>query len=442
MSWINKESLTVVGLWFLVAIFAFWVAYQFVEPAPPSHIVMSTGGAHGAYYLFGQQYRDILARDRITVEVLTSAGSVENIKRLEGKTDEVEIAFVQGGTSRPENIQNLVSLGSLYYEPLWVFYRDGQQVHRLTDLNGRRIAVGVQGSGTRSLSIRLLEENGINDAPTVLSSLGGQNAVNALVQGEVDVAFFIASPRAPVVQKLLMASGIKLMSFERAEAYTRTHRYLSSITLPQGVIDLRKNIPPGDTTVLAATANLVVRKDFHPALVDLLLQAAKHIHGPGGLFERQGEFPSPKYLEFPLSDEAQRYYKRGPSFLRRVLPFWAATFVDRTIVLLIPFIALLFPLFKVVPPVYRWRVRSKIYRWYKHMKDVDLGLQDEQSPERLRTLVAELDRIEGEVNKITTPLSYASQLYDLRLHIELLRERLEKATKGRETEIGLQKEAQ
>lgn len=391
---------------------------------------MSTGGTGGAYYLFGQQYRDVLAHDSITVEVLTSAGSVENIERLEAKAEGVDIAFVQGGTSRPENMKNLVSLGSLYYEPLWVFYRGNQQVTRLTDLSGKRIAVGVQGSGTRSVSLRLLEENGMSHPPTVLSSLGGQQAADALVRRDVDVAFFIASPRAPIVHTLLMTSGIKLMSFKRAEAYTRTHRYLSSVTLPQGVIDLRKNIPPVDTRLIAATANLAVRRDFHPALVDLLLQAAKHVHGAGGLFERQDEFPSPKYLEFPLSEEAQRYYKRGPSFLRRVLPFWAATFVDRTIVMLIPFIALLFPLFKIVPPAYRWRVRSKIYRWYKDVKDVDLALHEEQSAEGLKALMAEVDKIEQQVNMITTPLPYADQVYNLRMHINLVREKLEKAMKA------------
>lgn len=430
VSWINKESLTVVGPLFLVAIFAFWVAYQFVEPAPPDHIVMSTGGADGAYYLFGQKYREVLARDSITIEVLTSAGSVENIERLEAKAEGVEIAFVQGGTSHSKGKQNLVSLGSLYYEPLWVFYRGRQQVRRLTDLSGKRMATGVQGSGTHSVSLRLLEENGLSHSPTVLSSLGGQQAADALVQGDVDVAFFIASPRAPIVQRLLTTRGIRLMSFERAEAYTRTHRSLSSVTLPQGVIDLQKNIPPDDTILLAATANLVVREDFHPALVDLFLQTATEIHGPGGLFEGQDEFPSPKYLEFPLSGEAQRFYKRGPSFLRRVLPFWAATFVDRTVVLLIPFLALLFPLFKIVPPAYRWRVRSKIYRWYKDVMDVDLALHDEHSVEGLNALMIEVDRIEQQVDKITTPLPYADQLYNLRMHINLVREKLGRAMKN------------
>jgi TRAP transporter TAXI family solute receptor len=437
---INKELLTTYGFAFLVAIFGFWIAIQFVQPAPPSRIVMSTGRKDGAYYLFAQQYRDILARSGMTLEIRTSAGSLENVERVD--KGEVDIAFVQGGTYPAKYRQHLVSLGSMYYEPVWVFYRSPTQVSQIIGLNGKRIAVGEEGSGTRAVAELLLKENGIRRSPTVLSSLGGRDASNALLKREVDAAFFIASPRSPTVQGLLTESQIKVMDFRRAEAYTRRHRHLFSLTFPQAVIDLQKNVPPHDTTLIATTANLVVGMDFHPALVDLVLTAAKEIHGAPGLFEDQDEFPSPRYSEFPLSEEAERFYRRGPSFLRRVLPFWAATFVDRMIILLIPLVALLWPLFKVVPPTYRWRMRAKIYRWYKHVKVVDLGLRDEQSPERLKTLMAELDRIEGEVNKITTPLAYASQLYDLRLHIELLRERLERATKKRETEIGLQEEAQ
>jgi TRAP transporter TAXI family solute receptor len=437
---INKELLTTYGLAFLVAIFGFWIAYQFVQPAPPDRMVMSTGRKDGAYYLFAQKYRDVLARSGITLEIRTSAGSLENVERVD--KGEVDIAFVQGGTYPSKYRQHLLSLGSLYYEPLWVFYHSPTQVSQIIDLNGKRIAVGEEGSGTRAVAELLLKENGIRRSPTVLSSLGGRDASNALLKREVDAAFFIASPRSPTVEGLLTESQIKVMDFKRAEAYTRRHRHLFSLTFPQAVIDLQKNIPPHDTTLIATTANLVVGMDFHPALVDLVLTAAKEIHGAPGLFEEQGEFPSPRYSEFPLSEEAERYYRRGPSFLRRVLPFWAATFVDRMIVLLIPLLALLYPLFKVVPPTYRWRMRAKIYRWYKQVKAVDLGLQDKQTPERLRSLMAELDRIEGEVSKITTPLPYASQLYDLRLHIELLRERFERATKKRETEIGLQEEAQ
>jgi hypothetical protein len=242
----------------------------------------------------------------------------------------------------------------------------------------------------------------------------------------VDAAFLIASPRSEVVRKLLSVNEIKLMSFEQAEAYTRIHRYLAKVTLPQGVIDLQNDIPPADTHLIAATANLVVRDDFHPALIDLLLEAAREIHRPGDLFERPDEFPSPTYLEFPLSEDAERFYKRGPSLLRRYLPFWAATFVERMVVLLIPIVALLWPLFKIVPPVYQWRIRSRIYRWYEDVKAVDLRVDRDRSPERVAAYVGELDRIEGQVNDIRAPLAYADQVYNLRVHINLVCEKLAK----------------
>ncbi|MFQ5961360.1 MAG: TAXI family TRAP transporter solute-binding subunit, partial [Candidatus Methylomirabilales bacterium] len=299
----------------------------------------------------------------------------------------------------------------------------------LPELAGKKIAVGERGSGTRSVALQVLKDNAVGRSPTTLSSVGGTSAAAALLRGDIDAAFFIASPRSSTVHKLLIASEISLMSFDRAEAYTRIHHYLSRVTLPQGVIDLQKNVPPVDTTLIAATANLVVRKDFHPALVDLLLQAATEVHGAGNLFERPGEFPSPKYLEFPLSNEAARFYRRGPSFLRRYLPFWAATFVDRMIVMLIPFIALLIPLFRILPPTYRWRMRSRIYRWYKNVKAVDVRLRNEHAPEQLKELMAELDRIEDEANKISTPPAYADRLYTLRVHINLVRGKLLEAMK-------------
>jgi hypothetical protein len=242
----------------------------------------------------------------------------------------------------------------------------------------------------------------------------------------VDAAFLIASPRSEIVRKLLSVNEIKLMNFKHADAYALIYRYLAKVTLSQGVVDLQNDIPPVDTHLIAATANLVVRDDFHPALIDLVLEAAREIHGAGDLFERADEFPSPKYLEFPLSEDAERFYRRGPSFLRRYLPFWAATLVERMIVLLIPIVALLWPLFKIVPPVYQWRVRSSIYRWYEDVKAVDLRADRDRSPERVAAHVAELDRIEGQVNEVRAPLAYADQVYNLRMHINLVREKLAK----------------
>lgn len=416
----------VYGFIIVVTLLGFWVAYQFVEPAPPDHIVISSGSESGAYYLFAQRYKEFLARNGITLEIRTSAGSVENIARLKAPESDVDLAFVQGGTGDPGD-QELLSLGSLYYEPLWLFYRSELQLHHISDLRGKKIAIGPEGSGTRAVALKLTADNKIEQAGTVLEPLGGEEAALALEQGEIDGLFMIAGAQSPIVQKLLTAEGISLLDFERAEAYERKHLFLSSVVLPEGVIDLSRNIPPADITLLAATATLVVRNDFHPALVDLILRAAEEIHNQSGLFEAQNEFPSPKHVEYKLSAEAQRYFKRGPSFLHRYLPFWLATFIDRMLVMIIPLVALLVPLIRILPPAYRWRARSGILRWYKAVKAIDLSRLDNPPPAKLRTLLSELDAIEERVNKRQIPLSFMDQVYDLRMHIALVRGEIKQA---------------
>ncbi|WP_260294317.1 TAXI family TRAP transporter solute-binding subunit [Sedimenticola hydrogenitrophicus] len=419
----GKDHLHIFGPAVLLVLLGFVLAYQFVQPAPPERIRMATGQPDGAYYLFGQAYRERLLQEQIELEILTSAGSIDNIGRL--SRGEVAAALVQGGTSgnTPEEA-GLRSLGSLYFEPLWVFYRRALPVGRLTDLQGLRTAIGAEGSGTRSLALQLLADNGIVPGSSPLLETGGQAAADALLNGELDAAFFVASPLSPVVRRLLEAEQIQLLSFARAEAYTRSHRFLSSVILPQGVIDLKRNLPERPTILLAASANLVVRDDLHPALIGLLLQAARTVHGSGGWFEQSGQFPAPEYLVYPLSGEAERFYQYGPPLLQRYLPFWAATLVDRLKVMLLPFLALMLPLFKIMPPIYRWRMRSRIYRWYREVLSIDhLLFQPEADLAQAR---AALERIEHEVAHIEIPLSYAEELYDLRLHISLIQQKLER----------------
>jgi len=408
----------------ILSVVGFIVPYQFVGPAPPKHIVMATGMKEGAYYACGKAYSEIFAREGVTLEVKSTAGSVENIKLLEAEAGAVDIAFLQGGTGTLATSSNLVSLGSLYFEPLWLFYREDTQVDLPPNLRGKRIAVGGEGSGTKVLVMKLLELNGLTSPPTVIVSVGGEKAAKMLLAGEIDAASLVTSHRSSVVQMLLRSKNVRLLSANRAEAYTTRLRFLHRVKLPEGVIDLRNNIPPGDIILLAPAAQLVVRKDFHPALIDLVLQAATETHAAGGLFERPGEFPSPQYLDFPLGKEAQRFYKSGPPFLRRYLPFWAATLVDRLKIMLLPFLALLFPLFKLMPPIYRWRMRSRIYHWYSELEAVDSRIKKNYAVEQIDEYLAELDRIEDMASTVSVPLSFSKELYDLRLHIEMLRNEL------------------
>ena len=422
-----KDYLRIFGPAAFFAVLGFIVAYQFVQPAPPKQVVIATGMKEGAYYAYGKSYSEILARDGITLEVLSTAGSAENIKLLEAETGGVDVAFLQGGTGTLATSDDLESLGSIYLEPLWFFFRAHLSVNRISDLKGKRIAVGRKGSGTRMLSMQVLEVNGLTSAPNLLVSEGGNKAAKMLLEGKVDAAFFVTSHRSSVVKMLLESEKVRLMSFDRVGAYTTRYRFLKEVRLPEGVIDFKKNIPSRDIILLAPAAQLVAREDFHPALIDLLLQAAEGIHGAGGLFEEPDEFPSTKYVDFPLNKEARRFYESGPPFLRRHLPFWAATLVDRLKIMLLPLVVLLLPFFKLMPLVYRWRVRSRIYRWYSELEGVYPRIQKDDSGGRVEEYLAKLDRIEDKVTKVSIPLSYSKELYDLRLHIEMLRNELRKA---------------
>ncbi|NQZ54221.1 MAG: TAXI family TRAP transporter solute-binding subunit [Piscirickettsiaceae bacterium] len=421
----GKDSIIAISISIFLVVAGFWIAFQFVGPPPPSKIIISSGSEQGAYFDFAHQYQQILATDDIELKILTSAGSSENIQRL--LNGEADIAFVQGGTSDQNSNDKLLSLGSLYYEPIWLFYRHSLNINSIPDLATKKIAIGAEGSGTRYVAQQILADNGIHQDNTELLSLTSNDAASALLEGTLDAFFMIASPNSDTIQYLLNNQQVALMSFERADAYIQLNSFLSRISLPQGIINLEQNIPEHEIVLLAPTANLVIRKDFHPALSVLLLQAADKIHHTTTLFSRKGTFPSEEYLEFPISNEANRYYDQGAPFLMRYLPFWAATLIDRMVVMLIPVIALLFPLFKLAPPLYRWRIRSKIYRWYRELQAVDNVLfEQEVTVEQQQKLMKELERIESEVNKVKTPLSYADQVYNLLLHVDLVRNKISK----------------
>jgi TRAP-type uncharacterized transport system substrate-binding protein len=405
----------------VLAVFAF--AFRFVEPAPPDSIVMSTGAVDGGYHMFALRYQEILARDGVKLELRPSAGSQENVSRLLDDASDVEVGFLQSGSAFAANAPELISLGSIYYEPLWVFYR-GPEIHDFGGLHGKKLAIGPEESGTRALALQLLAVNATVMPPTVLLPENGRQANEMLLQGKLDAVFIVGPPESPLVEQLVSAPGIRLLSLARAEAYTRRFPALTKLTLPQGVFDFVKNVPAHDVTLISPTANLLAVDGLHPALAYLLMHAAIEIHGGAGLLHKAGDFPAPLNSEFPLSPEATRYYKSGPPFLQRYLPYWAAVLVDRLWLMLLPVLALLVPLGRIVPAVYRWRARSRIYRWYAKLKEVELELDEDSPPEKLTELLAQLDEIERAVNRINTPLAYTDNLYAFRQNVNLVRQRV------------------
>ena len=420
-----KDLLAILGPVAIAVIAAFIVAFQWVKPAPPSRVVIATGRSDGAYYRYAQLYRERLAKAGITLEVRETSGSVENIRLLEDPKSGVDIAFVQGGTaSGASTTDRLVSLGSLYFEPMWVFSRTTPGPTDLRELKGRRLAVGPEGSGTRAVAVQLLAANGISDANTRLLPITGTPAVEALRNNLVDTVFLIAGPSSPAVKEMLHLKGIELLGFPRADAYAKYFAFLNKLVLPAGALSLQENLPAKESLLLAPAATLVVSNDFHPALVDLVLVTAAAIHGHRGLFEAEHQFPSPDYLEFPLMHEAERYHKSGPPFLARYLPFWAATLVDRIKVLVLPLLVLV-PLARLAPLVYKWRNRSKIIKRYRDVLDVDRALAHHPNPEQCAALLARMDRIEEDVRNLKLPLGYADAHYHLQMHADLVRRRVQ-----------------
>jgi TRAP-type uncharacterized transport system substrate-binding protein len=419
-----RDLVATAGPFILVALALLIAAYFVLDPTPPQRVVLATGPEGSAYAEFGKRYAAELARYGIRVELRASMGARENLRLLREAKEQVDVGFVQGGSGDEEaQAAGLVSLGSVDYEPVWIFRR-GQPLRRLADLRGLRVNTGVRGSGTPGITRRLLEANFVGRDELQRESLAETPAVMALLEGRLDAAVLVSPPESPMVQMLLQTPGIHLYEYAHAEAYSRRFPYLLPVVLPRGVVDLSRDVPREDITLIATTTALLAREDTHPALMQLFVQAAARIHGGPGWIARAGEFPNGRPGEHPLAKEAQRFYQSGPPLLQRYLPFWLANLVDRMWVALFSIIAVLIPLSRLLPPLYEFRVRSRIFRWYRNLRQIESELQEKEA--NRDELLAALDRLERRAFAVTVPLSYADELYALRQHIDLVRARLHK----------------
>lgn len=405
------------------------LAYWLVDPAPPSHVTLSTGQDNSAYQEFGRRYADALAKYGITLTLKPSQGSQENLLRLQDARSGVDIAFVQSGSTEQAEAQRngLVSLGSLFTEPIWLFMRSAKHVTQISQLKGMKINVGPEGSGVPGLFRKILSVNGIEPAALKLGSLENTPATVELLAGRIDGLVFSSAPDAPLIQMLLQTPGMSLVDFTQAEAYTRRFPFLSHVVLPRGIVDLGRDLPPKDYHLIAPTATLMARADLHPALVDLFVQAASDIHGGAGWFHKKGEFPNAGYTETPVSPVAQKIYRNGPPLLQRYLPFWLANLFERMWVVVVALGALILPLSRIIPPLYVWRVRSRVYRWYGQLRAVEQVIEGVPTEKRAEVYPEQLQRlndIEDRVNRISIPLSFADELYGLRSHINFVRRRV------------------
>lgn len=428
-----RELLISAGPFALLAAGLIVLAYLWLKPTPPKTVTLATGPAQSAYDEFGKRYQKALAANGIQVVLLPSEGSSANLQLLrDGKAD---LGFVQGGSADiAEGDENAIeSLGSLFVEPVWLFYRESAArsvtptaaLTALSQLQGLRLNVGTPGSGVPSLMTKLFEANRVDPATLKLSQLAQTPATVAFLGGELDAIVFASAPESLMVQMLLQTPGVKLMDFAQAEAYSRRFAFLTPATLPRGVVDLAQDQPPANVRLIASTTSLLTRDGTHPALLQLFAQAAREFHGKAGWFNRAGVFPSIERSEFPVSAEAERAIKGGKPLLQRWLPFWAANLVERMWLVLTIIIAILLPASRIVPPLYEFRIRSRVFRWYAQLRDIEA--RADSDPASGQDLLAELNALEDKAGKINVPLSYADEVYALRNNIHLVRKKLLRA---------------
>ena len=416
MDWKKLAWVLVPALALMMIVFA--VLNRLVDPLPPRRITISTGRENGAYYMFAKEYAKLAAADGFSVDITTGAGTVETLKRL--AAGQAMAGFVQGGTAEAAPTEGLLSLGSLYYEPIWLFHRRTRPLRGLNELRGLSIQVGEEGSGIRPLAMRLLRDSGVTSQNSSLMALTSEGAATALEAGRIDAAFFIMAPTVPLVRRLLLSPTVSLWSVRRTIAYTTRYRFLSTVTLGEGAVDLVANVPDRDVLLLAATATLVVREDVHPVIVRLLLKTAEIVHSRPGLFEAPNVFPSDTLVELPIHEVARRYLRKGPPFLERYLPFWIAVTVERWALLLLPAVGILLPLIRILPSLYNSQMRKRVTRWYREVHEIDHALA-RATPEEAQAAVERLRNVQARLAEMPPPPpGLMGEYYDLKLHVEWL----------------------
>jgi len=439
----TRERLIAYGVPVAVILLAVSLIYVYLDPAPPKQFVISTGEKGSNYYDFGKQYAETIEKEGVKVVVRESEGAWDNLGRLVFPTSNVDVAFVQDGVGSRKDYPGLTSLGSMFYEPIWIFYRATGKAEytRLIHLKGKTIRVGKEGGEMLTMALNLLKAGGVTDKNATLKQMTEAEAADGLRTGAIDAAFFMGTADNEHMSRLFHDPHLRLMSLDQAEGITKQIRYLHHLVLPHGAIDLANNIPDTDIHLVAPTATLVARPSFHPALVYLLLKAAQHVHRGPGMFEARHEFPMDKEFVFPLNAGAKNFYRSGAPFWLRYLPFWLATLVERFIFLIIPLLALGLPILRSIPKFLQWRVRSKIYQRYGELKHLESKIRQEAggaapqtrgSParERYQHYLEQLDSIEDRVSHMKVPLDFSDYVYSLRGHIQYVRDRLEHLMRG------------
>jgi TRAP transporter TAXI family solute receptor len=403
---------------------AVWLALIYFIPTLPSKVVMATAFKGASFEYYGRQYQEIFARSHVQLELRETAGAVENLKLLQDRNAGVQIAFVTGGLSDAKHAPGVLSLGTVYDQPFWIFHSANWQIDQLAQLKGKRIAVGPVGSATRYMAEQVLGKGGVNYETATLLPFAGSAAEKALKDGEVEAVWIIGVPEATAVQSFLRDPNVRPMNFPMADAFTRVFPDLARMTLPQGTVDIERVIPSSDVQLIGTKAKVLIRSDLHPEIVQLLLRTMKEVHGGSDLFHRSGEYPNGSDSEYPVAATAIEFYKNGPSFMQRHLPLWLSVHVQRAIAVLLTGAAIGLPLLHFVPQAYNWMTRRRLFYWYAELRALEASFGTATSHKHLIQQLAEIERIEDSLSKIHFPLTFADQVYTLRSHINIVRQKI------------------
>lgn len=407
----------------LLIIASFYITSQFIQPPPKKELVIATGSKEGAYYKTALEYKALLEKLKIKVTLVNTAGSVQNIQLL--KERKVDIAFVQNGIASPKD--SLEFLANIYYEPLWIFYKNEQYtMDYVIQLISKKIAIGKEGSGTKHLSQIILADNGINETNSEIISIDSKQAKEKLIKGEIDAMFVVSAPESTTVKTLLENPDINVLSIKRAKAYGRKYSYIEALNLYEGTIDLYKNLPDDNISLLSTSANLLAHEDVPHELIRILLKQITKVHSRKDLFAKDNQFPNLDNTKLVINKEAKQYLTHGDTWLESIFPYWVASNIDRLKILIIPLLTLMIPLFKGVFPLYQWSMRSKIYRWYETLNDLDKQIPL-LSQEELKEKEAFLEELKIEIqNETRVPLSFMGEYYNLIMHVDLILSRIER----------------
>lgn len=418
----SRRAVIRVGV--LVAVLAalcLWVSLRYLDPIPPRRIVLASGPATGLYHHFAQRYKAALAAQGVIVEERMTDGAAENYHLLLDPGSGVDLALMQGGVATFPEADSLVMIAGLYYEPLWIFTRRGEAVDALSAFAGKRISLGSPGSGTNLLATQLLRASGVTADTATLLSIPTSRSLSALKAREIDAAMIVTGPRGATLHAALTDPALELVSLAQADAYPQRLTFITRRTLHAGAVEFVPLVPPRDTALLATRAMLVARDDIHPAIVNLLLEVIRDVHNDRGYFEAANEFPNIDLVDIRVSPDAVRHDRFGPSLLYRYMPFWVATALERFIIIVVPLLAVLLPPIRFLPQIADWRVRRLIHRWYGQLIVLEHEVQARESELPLTRWLSDLDRIERGIEHVTIPASFASEVYTLREHIDLVR---------------------